>query len=276
MKNLRHVWLGHAISIAALGALGALGVLAAMPSAASAPATTNPSANASAASPGAAPENGPGAAQTDAPQAEDAKTLYALGVLISSNLASFQLSPAEFELVKAGLNDGFNHRATQVDLKAATPQVQKLRGERLALLSKKQLQDGQAFLDEAARAPGARKTASGVVIIPLRKGAGRSPGPGDQVEVNYEGKLIDGTLFDSTMQRGQPAMFSLSGVIPCWSEALQLMTVGSKSHVICPPDQAYGVRGAPPKIPAQSTLDFEVELLAIAAAPPPAAARGKK
>ncbi|MFI4914018.1 MAG: FKBP-type peptidyl-prolyl cis-trans isomerase [Steroidobacterales bacterium] len=199
------------------------------------------------------------------PRTEDEKTLYALGVIISRNLDNFQLSPAEFSLVKAGLIDGFNQRAGQVDLTAANAKVQTLQRERYALLVKKQQAAGQAYLDKAAALPGAQKTASGLVLIPIHAGGGTSPGHDDRVTVNYEGRLIDGTVFDSSIKRGQSASFSLSGVIPCWSEALQLMKVGDKSRVVCPPNLAYGERGAPPMIRPQSTLDFEVELLETAA-----------
>jgi FKBP-type peptidyl-prolyl cis-trans isomerase FkpA len=214
-------------------------------------------------------------------QTEEQKTLYELGVVISHNLENFQLSPAEFDQVKAGLIDGFNHRANQADAAAAGPKIQALEHERFALLIKKQQADGQAYLDKAAALPGAHKTASGLVMVPIHAGTGASPGHDDRVEVNYEGKLTDGSVFDSSIQRGQPMTFALSGVIPCWTEALQLMKVGDKSRVICPPNLAYGARGAPPKIRPQSTLDFQVELLSIAApaaatapgaAPAPAAA----
>lgn len=204
-------------------------------------------------------------------QTEDEKTLYSLGVLISHNLENFQLSAAEFELVKAGLIDGFNHRAADVDLAAAGPKTQKLQRERFALLVKKLQEDGQTYLNKAAASPGAQKTASGLVMIPIQAGTGASPGHDDRVNVDYEGKLIDGTVFDSSIKRGQPGTFSLSGVIPCWSEALQLMKVGEESRVICPSALAYGERGAPPSIRPGSTLDFKVKLLGIEAAPPAAA-----
>ena len=208
-----------------------------------------------------------GAKSSNAPAAspEDAQVLYSLGVLISRNLEEFQLSPAEFERVKSGLVDGFNNRARQVDLTADTPKIQALRRQRAALLAKQREEDGKALLTKAAALPDARKTARGAVLIPIHRGTGGggSPGPTDQVTVNYQGKLVDGTVFDSSLQRGEPATFSLTGVIACWSEALPLMKVGDKSRIVCPPDLAYGARGEPPKIGPQSTLDFEVELLGL-------------
>jgi FKBP-type peptidyl-prolyl cis-trans isomerase FkpA len=198
------------------------------------------------------------------PPADDEHTLYALGVLISHNLEDFQLSPVEFERVKAGIIDGFNHRATGVDLKVDTPAVQTLRQERFAQLTKKKREENSAFVNTVAALPGATRTGSGLVIIPLHAGTGASPGPGDQVTVNYQGKLIDGTVFDAS-QPGLPAQFGLGNVIPCWTEALPLMKVGGKSRIVCPPASAYGVHGSPPAIGPDATLDFEVELLQVAA-----------
>jgi FKBP-type peptidyl-prolyl cis-trans isomerase FkpA len=195
------------------------------------------------------------------PPADDEHTLYALGVLISRNLEDFQLSPAEFERVKAGIIDGFNHRATQVDLKVDTPAVQTLRQERFAKLMKKKREENQAFVNSVAALPGATRTASGLVTIPIHAGSGASPGPSDQVTVNYQGKLIDGTVFDASAPQGTPAQFSLGSVIPCWSEALPLMKVGGKSRIVCPSALAYGAHGSPPTIGPDATLDFEVELL---------------
>ena len=213
-------------------------------------------------------------AQSEVSGAEEAKTLYALGVLISRNLQDFQLTPEEFERVKSGLIDGFNHRADQVDLALDTPKVQALRRTRMARTVELRVKDGQAYLDKAAALSGARKTASGLVMVPIKPGAGAKPTKDDAVLVRYQGKLIDGTIFDAS--KSEPVKFGLTAVIPCWMEALPLMKIGEKSRIVCPPNLAYGLHGAPPKIASQSTLDFEVELVAIApasaSAPPPAQA----
>jgi FKBP-type peptidyl-prolyl cis-trans isomerase FkpA len=198
------------------------------------------------------------------PAAEDEHTLYALGVLISRNLDDFQLTPAEFERVKAGLIDGVNHQATQVDLKVDTPAIQALRQERFAHLMKQKREENQAFVNTVAALPGATRAASGLVMIPIRAGKGASPGPNDQVSVKYKGKLIDGTVFDASAPQGQPAQFGLGGVIPCWSEALALMKAGGKSRIVCPATLAYGAHGSPPAIGPDATLDFEVELVQVA------------
>jgi FKBP-type peptidyl-prolyl cis-trans isomerase len=194
-------------------------------------------------------------------QSEQDQALYALGVLISHNLDEFDLSSTDFDQVKAGLIDGFNHRATQVDLVRDGPKVQGLRRERLARLKIKREQAGRAFLDRAAALAGARRSATGLVYIPIREGSGSSPGPNDQVRVNYEGRLIDGTVFDGSREQGGPSTFNLRSVISCWSEALPLMRVGGKGRIVCPAALAYGAQGEQPKVGPDATLDFEVELL---------------
>jgi FKBP-type peptidyl-prolyl cis-trans isomerase FkpA len=106
-------------------------------------------------------------------------------------------------------------------------------------------------------------TASGLVITHIVEGIGPSPTPQDIVQVHYHGTFPDGTVFDSSVERGQPARFPLRGVIPCWTEGVAMMKVGGKAELICPPQIAYGERGAPPRIPPNATLHFEVELLGI-------------
>ena len=119
---------------------------------------------------------------------------------------------------------------------------------------------GQAFSDKAAKEKGATKTPSGIVIKSIKVGSGASPSATDTVQVHYHGTTPDGEVFDSSVERKQPATFPLNGVIPCWTEALQTMKVGGKSRIVCPPDLAYGDRGTP-NIKPGSTLVFDVELL---------------
>jgi FKBP-type peptidyl-prolyl cis-trans isomerase FkpA len=107
------------------------------------------------------------------------------------------------------------------------------------------------------------KTASGLVYKELRAGTGASPKATDKVTVNYRGTLTNGTEFDSSYKRNAPATFPLNGVIPCWTEGVQMMKVGGKAQLTCPPGIAYGDRGAPPVVPPGATLIFEVELLKI-------------
>jgi FKBP-type peptidyl-prolyl cis-trans isomerase FkpA len=121
----------------------------------------------------------------------------------------------------------------------------------------------KAYLEKAAAEPGAMKTPSGLIYSELRAGSGASPRPSDVVKVNYRGTLIDGTEFDSSYKRNQPAEFPLGQVIPCWTEGLQHMKVGGKARLVCPSAIAYGEEGSPPLIPGGATLVFEIELLGI-------------
>jgi len=111
--------------------------------------------------------------------------------------------------------------------------------------------------------PGAVTTSSGLVYRELRPGTGESPRATDTVKVNYRGMLIDGTEFDSSYKRNEPAEFPLDRVIPCWTEGLQRMKVGGQSQLVCPSAIAYGQRGSPPVIPGGATLIFEIELLVV-------------
>jgi FKBP-type peptidyl-prolyl cis-trans isomerase FkpA len=120
------------------------------------------------------------------------------------------------------------------------------------------------FAQQAAKEPGARVTASGLVFKSLQDGQGASPLASDKVKVHYRGTLPDGKEFDSSFKRNQPIDFPLSAVIPCWTEGVQLMKVGGKAKLTCPPAIAYGSRGAGGVIPPNATLQFEVELIAIA------------
>ena len=105
--------------------------------------------------------------------------------------------------------------------------------------------------------------AGGLQVEQLREGSGASPTATDVVKVHYHGTFSDGRVFDSSVQRGEPASFPLNRVIPCWTQGLQQMKVGGKAKLTCPPELAYGERGAPPTIPPNATLTFEVELLGI-------------
>jgi FKBP-type peptidyl-prolyl cis-trans isomerase FkpA len=195
---------------------------------------------------------------------EEQKTLYAIGLAFSNGLASFGLSEAELEFVKAGLTDGVLNREKKVDLPAYGTKIQEMQRTRSAALAVTEKKTGQAYLDKAAAEKGATKTASGVIVTTLKAGTGPAPKATDTVKVHYHGTLIDGTVFDSSVQRGQPATFPLNQVIKCWTEGVQLMKVGGKSRLVCPSDMAYGERGSPPKIKPGATLVFEVELLEIA------------
>ncbi len=120
------------------------------------------------------------------------------------------------------------------------------------------------FAQTAAKEPGAQVTASGLVFRSLKDGQGASPLASDKVKVHYRGTFPDGKEFDSSYKRNQAIEFPLNGVIPCWTEGVQLMKIGGKAKLTCPPNIAYGARGAGGVIPPNATLQFEVELIAIA------------
>ena len=118
-------------------------------------------------------------------------------------------------------------------------------------------------IDKAAKEKGAVKTASGMVYVSIKDGKGKSPSAANTVEVNYRGTLTNGKEFDSSYKRNQSISFPLTRVIPCWTEGVQMMKVGGKAKLVCPPELAYGSRGAGSDVPPNATLIFEVELLDI-------------
>ena len=199
---------------------------------------------------------------------EQDKVLYSLGAALAGTLQPFNLTPAELEIVKSGLTDVLLNRSPKVEPSEYLPKVQELRDQRGAAVAAAEKKGGEAYLAKAAKEPGARKLESGVVVIALKPGTGPSPKATDKVKVHYHGTLTDGTVFDSSVKRGQPASFPLNGVIKCWTEGVQQMKVGGKSRLVCPADTAYGDRGAGNRIKPGATLVFEVELLEIE---PPAA-----
>lgn len=110
---------------------------------------------------------------------------------------------------------------------------------------------------------GGETSPSGLVLTHLVEGTGPSPTANDVVEVHYHGTFQDGSVFDSSVERGETSRFPLNRVIPCWTEGVAKMKVGGKAKLVCPPEIAYGPRGAPPRIPPNATLEFEVELISI-------------
>lgn len=200
-------------------------------------------------------------------ETEEQKTIYTLGLLLGRNIKIFNLKPEELELVKKGLADSATGAKPAVDLEAYGPKVQELAQTRLSAGTEGEKKKGQEFADKAAKEEGATKSTSGIVQKVLKAGDGKSPTAEDVVKVDYEGRLTDGTVFDSSIKRGQPAEFPLRGVIPCWTEAVQKMKVGEKDQIVCPSAVAYGDQGQPPNIPGGATLVFDVTLLGFGKAP---------
>ena len=212
----------------------------------------------------------PLSAQTTTPETEEDKILYALGLALSRNLQAMDFNEKEASLVLAGLSDGILGAEAKVELQTYGPKIDGMLRARTEAQAKKEREEGAEFRSVAAGEEGASTTESGLIYRELSAGQGASPVAADTVKVHYHGTLRDGTVFDSSVARGTPANFSLSGVIPCFSEGIQKMKVGGKSKLTCAPALAYGDRGVPPSIPPGATLVFEVELLDIvsqAAAP---------
>ena len=194
---------------------------------------------------------------------EDDKTLYALGMAIAGNLRPFDVDERELALIQRGMADAVFERDPQVSLQEYGPKIQALANARTAKAASGEAAAASQFLEKAAAEPDAVRTESGLIITELTAGTGVSPKATDRVKVHYHGTLRDGRVFDSSVDRGQPATFSLNQVVRCWTEGLQRMRVGGKSRLVCPAELAYGQQGRPPQIPPGAALAFEVELLEI-------------
>jgi FKBP-type peptidyl-prolyl cis-trans isomerase FkpA len=201
---------------------------------------------------------------------ESDKTIYALGLVISENVAAFHLTPAEVEIVKAGLSDGLLKNPPKVELDTYGPKIRDLAQQRATAMAAENKQKGKAFLDKIASNPKVQKKADGLLMETVSEGTGPSPVPTDTVKVNYRVTLIDGTEIDSSAKKNAPATFRLDQVIKCWTQALEFMKAGGKAKLYCPSDIAYGDQGRP-GIPPGATLVFDLELLEIEKPAVPAA-----
>jgi len=199
----------------------------------------------------------------DAPQTEEQKTLYAIGLSVGRTLGAFSLTPAELEMVKQGMTDAVTGKKPSVDLNEYNNKIQEMARARRKAQGDKQAPQNKAALDKAAAEKGAVKTASGMVYLSQKEGTGSNPSATDTVRVNYRGTLTDGKEFDSSAKRGNPLEFKLDKVIKCWQEGLQMMKPGGKAKLVCPASLAYGEIGAGELILPGATLIFEIELLEV-------------
>jgi FKBP-type peptidyl-prolyl cis-trans isomerase len=189
---------------------------------------------------------------------EREKTLYALGVAAADSFKVFNLKPEELAVVERGLSDAVLNRKIQVDMSVYRTKVNELAATSYGDRSR-------AALVHFAKEKGAVVSPSGLIFIPSREGTGSAPAATDRVKVEYEGKLPDGTLFDSSRKQGGAVVAPLSDAIPCWKEGLPMMKVGGQARIVCPAALAYGDAGKSPTIPPKSTLIFDVELIAVEA-----------
>ena len=204
----------------------------------------------------------------DAPAMDDAsRQSYALGYQLGRDLKGADLRG---DAITQGLKDGssgappkLTDQQMQEALAALDQRIASERARAQTAELEKSLAAGNAYRAENAKKPGVQTTASGLQYSVVKAGTGRTPAASDTVTVNYRGTLVDGTEFDSSYKRGEPATFPVAGVIPGWTEALQLMKEGAQYQLVIPPELAYGERGAGGVIPPGATLVFDVELISV-------------
>ena len=197
------------------------------------------------------------------PKSEDEKAFYSIGYSMGARMKGLNMNDGEIASVAQGLKDaikGANEQVKVADYRQKIPALMKERMTKAAESTKKK---GADFVAKFAKEPGVQKTDTGLHFKVEKEGTGATAKATDTVEVHYHGTLIDGTVFDSSKDRGEPIKFPLNRVIKCWTEGVPKIKVGGKVRLVCPPDIAYGDGGAGPKIPGGSTLIFDVELLSI-------------
>ncbi len=195
---------------------------------------------------------------------DDENVLHALGLALSQRLSGYGFTEAELDLIAAGLKDGVLADDALIQLQEFGPKIDGMMQERKLRVAAAERAAGSGFVEAAAQEPGAERTASGAVYREVKPGSGEPAQATDRAVLHYHGTLIDGRVFDSSVDGGAPAEFVIGEVIPCLSEGLQKMRVGGKARLVCPADTAYGDAGAPPMIPGGATIVFEVELLGTA------------
>lgn len=194
---------------------------------------------------------------------KEEKLSYSLGMSIGSNLINSGVTNLDVTLFAHALSDIFSGKEPAITPDEANQILEEFMNGNAGSSGDQNLQEGIAFLAENGTREGVVQMESGLQYEVLQQGSGKKPGLRDKVRCHYHGTLIDGTVFDSSVQRGRPAEFPVSGVIQGWVEALQLMQEGSKYRLFIPSDLAYGTRGAGGSIGPNTTLIFDVELLEI-------------
>ncbi len=205
---------------------------------------------------------------------EDEKTFYAMGFMLGGNLQRLSLNDKELAALYKGVAAASKNEKSEVDMGVYQNRIQEVFKARMDKVAQTEKDSGKAFIEKFVKDEGATKTESGLAFKVLKEGTGKTPTAEDVVEVHYHGTLADGTVFDSSVERGKTISFPLNRVIRGWTEGLQTMKEGGKTKFVIPSELAYGDAGAPPKIPGGATLVFEVELFKVskgetAAAPAP-------
>lgn len=197
------------------------------------------------------------------------KASYGIGLNMGKSLAQEGMDDLDSKAVAQGIEDAIGKKEQRLkddELVEAFAFLQKRAEERMAAMNEEAVKAGKKFLEENGKREGVVTTESGLQYEVLKKAEGEQPKATDVVSVHYEGKLTDGSVFDSSIERGSPIELPVSGVIPGWVEGLQLMHVGEKYKLYIPSELAYGEQSPTPAIPANSVLVFELELLEIKAA----------
>ncbi len=198
-----------------------------------------------------------------APQNDDEKAFYSIGAGLSQQFDSIKpIGEREIEVLVQGLRDGIEGKTLAVEQQEGAQLVRSLIQARQGAAAEAEKKASTDFAAAEANKPGAKKTESGLIYTAIKEGTGEFPTATNTVSVHYHGTLRDGTVFDSSVERGEPAEFPLNRVIPCWTEGVAMMKAGGKSRLVCPSEIAYGDRSTG-RIPGGATLIFEVELLEI-------------
>ena len=191
------------------------------------------------------------------------KISYALGLGIGQQLKSMNIENFDIKEFSRSIEDVMAGRDTDMTAREAQVMLSEYFQKKEKEQAEENIAKGKAYLEENGKREGVVTTKSGLQYEVLTEGTGKSPKATDKVRCHYEGTLIDGTLFDSSIKRGEPAVFGVNQVIPGWVEALQLMSEGAKWRLYIPSDLGYGAHGAGEMIPPHSTLIFDVELIEV-------------
>jgi len=194
---------------------------------------------------------------------DDLKTFYTVGHTMGQRMKNLSLSDEEVAAVNMGLRDAAKGKEPQVNPDEFRTKIQTLFKGRMEKAAETEKDSGKKYLEDFSKEEGVTLTESGLAFKILSEGKGKNPTAEQTVKVHYHGTLTDGTVFDSSKERGKPVTFPLNRVIKGWTEGVQKVKEGGKVKLVIPADLAYGDAGAPPKIPGGATLVFEVELLEI-------------
>ena len=197
-----------------------------------------------------------------AQETDEDKMFYVLGTAIYQNLEILNLSEREADMVVKGLGDSLAGEAKDYDRAEFGPMIQAMTEERMAAARAREAEQGAEYIKQMAAESGAVQTPTGMVYREIKAGSGAQPTAESRVKAHYHGTLRDGTVFDSSVDRGEPLTIGLNQVIPCWTQGIAMMKEGGKAKLTCPANIAYGERGSG-AIPPNAPITFEVELIEV-------------